>query len=156
MFGLRCVNPRCGYKHWDCVNGTEASFDLRKKIARLFEKTVVSARKLELFNSTCRTCCRFSLLCYERDCTYSHHFSKTCELGEDCRIKFKKVLQKFLKTWKKGWFSNLSDAEFETRLDEWIETTKQQMVRIYLDSYKKGEKSDWFDIADDEMDFGFM
>lgn len=153
-FGVRCANPKCGYRHWERIYQTDAPVKLRTKIAKLFEREVVTANKLRLFKTVdCRsTCCKYSLLCYERECKYRHAYNTYYELEENCRIDFKKLLEKFLKAWNKEENKDLSDTEFEIWLDDWLAKMDVQLVQAKLkkeiEEYRNGKQCvDWNDLV---------
>lgn len=97
-FGLRCYNPKCGYIHYNRLTQLNAKIDERMDTANFFDEEMTQD-KLRLVNTSNQRgkCCRYSYLCYERECGYRHPYNREYDLGVDCRIEFKRLLEKRIK-----------------------------------------------------------
>jgi len=137
-FGLRCLRKDCGFGHYDRIRAIEDEpLEWRMEIARLFDDELVKPKKLTLVRTADRkgVCCKFGLLCYERECKYRHPYDTNYDIDEDCRIEFKKILEKFLKAYLKQ--QKEAKANFEAELKKEIEERRD------------AKRVDWNDLDDD-------
>ena len=148
-FGIACVNHKCGYIHWQRIDKGDEDVHMRMKFA-LLRKKVIEMDPLRLIptSDTKERCCRFSLLCFERECPYRHPFNINKDFEVNYRINLKNIIQKFLKAWNKVENKNLTHAEFETWLDEWFKQLIQATLKKEIEEYRDGKQVDWNDLDD--------
>ncbi len=116
-FGMRCYNPNCGYMHYNRLTQLNATLQDRCDTATFFDE-VMTPDKLRLVNTSNQRgkCCKYSYLCYERLCEYRHPYNREYDLSVDCRIEFKRLLEKRIKERiksEKQTFKNILDQEIK-------------------------------------------
>lgn len=140
LFGLRCNKKDCTFSHYERLRKQEASYIQRMLYGELFDNEMTPGKldMVPIKTGTRRKIpCRYSLLCYERECPYGHFYNTSYELLVDCRIWFKNLLQKEIK-------KQIIDEKIQDDIKKKEDDIKK--MKDDIKKMKEGKSTDWNDL----------